>query len=157
MKDTERMIQMTKTVWLDMDGTFADLYSVDGWLPMLRAYDPAPYQMAKPLVHMATLARLLNKAQRNGWHIGVISWTSKVSTPAYDAAVGTAKREWLAKHLPSVHFDNVHIVPYGTPKQSFCGSPLDVLFDDEARNRDNWTGNAYDVADLLKTLARVIA
>ena len=148
---------MTKTLWLDMDGTFADLYAVDGWLPMLRAYDPAPYLMAKPLVHMATLARLLNKAQRNGWHIGVISWTSKVSTPAYHAEVEAAKRLWLSKHLPSVHFDNINIVPYGTPKQTFCNTPLDVLFDDEAPNRDNWTGSAYGVDDLLHTLARVIA
>ena len=143
---------MTKTVWLDMDGTFADLYAVEGWLPMLRAYDPAPYRMAKPLVHMSTLARLLNKAQRNGWHIGVISWTSKVSTPEYDAEVEVAKREWLAKHLPSVCFDDVHIVPYGTPKQSFCGSPVDVLFDDEARHLDAWTGFAVNAKELLTCL-----
>ena len=50
------------TIWFDMDGTIADLYAVENWLPMLRAYDPAPYTLAKPLVHMATLARLLHKA-----------------------------------------------------------------------------------------------
>lgn len=66
---------MKMTIWFDMDGTIADLYSVENWLPMLRAYDPAPYALAKPLVHMATLARLLHKAQANGYKVGVISWS----------------------------------------------------------------------------------
>ena len=35
-------------VW-DMDGTIADLYGVENWLPMLRAYDPTPYRTAKPI------------------------------------------------------------------------------------------------------------
>ena len=33
---------MTKAIYFDMDGTIADLYAVDGWLDMLRAYDPTP-------------------------------------------------------------------------------------------------------------------
>jgi hypothetical protein len=141
------------TIWFDMDGTIADLYSVENWLPMLRAYDPTPYANAKPLVHMATLARLLHKAQANGYKVGVISWGSKVSTPAYDEAVKNAKLKWLRKHLPSVEWDEIHVVPYGTPKQSFARSAVDVLFDDEAKNRDNWTGTAYDVDNILRTLA----
>lgn len=92
------------TIWLDMDGTMADLYGVENWLPMLRASDPTPYAIAKPLVRMATLARLLNNRQRKGYRICVISALSKESTAEYDAAVMTAKREWLAKHLASVHF-----------------------------------------------------
>lgn len=144
---------MTKTIYFDMDGTIADLYSVKNWLPMLRAYDPTPYLMARPLVHMATLARLLHKAQRKGYRIGVISWTSKASTPAYNANVTAAKLTWLAKHLPSVNWNEINIVPYGTPKQIFSHTPIDVLFDDEKPNRENWNGNAYDVNNLLKTLA----
>ena len=34
------------TFYLDMDGTIANLYAVDGWLPKLRAFDPTP--MRKP-------------------------------------------------------------------------------------------------------------
>ena len=148
---------MTKTIWLDMDGTFADLYGVENWLPMLIASDPTPYIVARPLVHMATLARLLNTAQRKGWNIGVISWTSKSGSADYNAEVTAAKLVWLAKHLPSVHFDEINIVPYGTPKQNFAKTSSDVLFDDEAQNRENWTGNAYNVQNLLKTLAFVTA
>ena len=52
-------------VW-DMDGTIADLYGVENWLPMLRAYDPTPYQVAKPLWDMEELARLIRLAQAQG-------------------------------------------------------------------------------------------
>ena len=140
------------TIWFDMDGTIADLYGVENWLPMLRASDPKPYMLAKPLVRLSALARVLNRLQSEGYEIGVISWLSKSGTPAYNAEVTAAKYAWLAKHLPSVDFDEIHIVPYGTPKQVFAHSSLDVLFDDEQRNRDNWTGVAYDADNILDTL-----
>ena len=38
---------MKKTIWFDLDGTIANLYGVDGWLPMLRAENPAPYGNAR--------------------------------------------------------------------------------------------------------------
>ena len=140
------------TIWFDMDGTIADLYGVENWLPMLRASDPTPYLTAKPLPHMATLARVLNRLQRKGYEIGVISWLSKTGSPAYDAKVTAAKYAWLAKHLPSVDFDEIHVVPYGTPKQVFAHSNNDILFDDDAKNRENWTGLALDVTDIIGAL-----
>lgn len=143
---------MTTTIWFDMDGTIADLYGVENWLPMLRASDPTPYMVARPLVNLSALARVLNRLQREGYEIGVISWTSKTGTPTYNAKVTAAKYAWLAKHLPSVDFDEIHIVPYGTPKQVFCRTPDDMLFDDEQPNRNNWTGVAYDVDNIINTL-----
>lgn len=142
---------MTTTVYFDMDGTIADLYSVENWLPLLRAYDPKPYVEAKPLVNLNSLARILNRLQRQGIRIGIISWLSKSSTPEYDAKVTTAKKRWLAKHLSSVNFDEIHIVPYGTPKQNFA-TVNDVLFDDEAKNRENWIGKAFDVDSIIEIL-----
>lgn len=144
------------TIWFDMDGTIADLYSVENWLPMLRAYDPTPYANAKPMLRLATLAYMLNKVRAKGYKVGVISWGSKVSTPAYDTAVANAKRKWLAEHLPSVTFDEIHVVPYGTPKQNFKHSDFDILFDDEERNRTNWGGYAFterEIMSVLKALA----
>lgn len=140
------------TIWFDMDGTIADLYGVENWLPMLRASDPTPYLMARPLVNLSVLARMLNKLQKQGYEIGVISWTSKTGTPDYNAAVTAAKYAWLSKHLPSVDFDEIHVVPYGTPKQVFAHSDNDILFDDEAKNRENWTGLALDVTDIIGAL-----
>ena len=43
----------TKAIYFDMDGTIADLYSVEGWLPMLRAHNATPYTQAKTLVNMS--------------------------------------------------------------------------------------------------------
>lgn len=136
-------------IWLDMDGTFVNLYGVENWLPMLEAEDTTPYEVAKPLVAMNLFARRLNALKRKGYTINIISWTSKNGSADYSARVATAKRAWLARHLPSVEFNCIDIVAYGTPK----GEGRDgILFDDEEPNRTNWNGTAYDVANILETL-----
>ena len=140
---------MRKEIWFDMDGTIADLYGVDGWLEMLIDSDPTPYEIARPLLRMATLARLLNRLQREGWEIGIVSWLSKSGTETYNRAVTEAKREWLAKHLKSVRFDYIDILPYGTPKEVGRNG---ILFDDEEKNRMNWNEIAYDVSEIIETL-----
>lgn len=131
-------------ICFDMDGTIADLYSVENWLPMLRAADPTPYEKAAVMCNMARLARILNRLQKCGYEIGVVSWLAKNSSPEYNAAVTAAKKRWLAKHLASVKFDFVEIVAYGTPKGNFSTSCFDVLFDDEKKNREMWPGTAVD-------------
>ena len=146
---------MNKTIWFDMDGTIADLYGVENWLPMLRASDPTPYMVAKPLVRLSTLAFMLNRLRKRGYNIGIISWLSKSGTPAYDADVTAAKYQWLARHLPSVDFDEIYIVPYGTPKHIFA-QPGDILFDDEKGNRESWIGTAFDVHDIINVLKGLV-
>ena len=146
---------MNITINFDMDGTIADLYGVSNWLEYLEAGDVFPYANAKPLLHLSSLARKLNTLQKNGYRIAVISWLSKSGTDEYNKAVSEVKLAWLNQHLPSVHWDEIHIVPYGTPKQTFCYNALDVLFDDEARNRNNWTGRAYDVQNILEILGEI--
>ena len=136
----------------DMDGTIADFYGVENWLDYLKAENTKPYEIAKPLVNFSVLARLLNRAKRNGHEIAVISWTSKNSNAKFDAAIAEAKKAWLAKHLPSVCWDEITIVPYGTPKTLYCYDAKDVLFDDEAPNRLGWAGKAYDVNNILEVL-----
>lgn len=142
---------MTKAIWFDMDGTIADLYGVPNWLEYLINSDPLPYKAAKPLVNMNSLARLLNRLQAEGYHIGIVSWLSKSGTESYNEAVINAKLAWLNKHLHSVHWDEIVIVPYGTPKHEVV-SIEGILFDDEERNRTNWTGIAYDVENIIEIL-----
>lgn len=137
------------TIYFDMDGTIANLYGVDGWLEYLINKDTTPYEVAKPMINFSVFARLLHKLQRNGYTIGVISWTAKNSTKEYNTRVAKTKREWLIKHLPSVRFDEIHIVEYGTPK-STCGNG--ILFDDEEKNRLEWNGTAYNVNNILEVL-----
>ena len=140
-------------IWFDMDGTLADLYGVENWLPKLRAHDASPYKEAAPLLRLCSLARILNRLQRDGHEIGIISWLSKDPDPLYGEAVTEAKKEWLNRHLPSVNWNNIFIVPYGTPKHEICGEGM--LFDDEAQNRRDWEGEAYSecaIIEILKTL-----
>lgn len=135
-------------IWLDMDGTIANLYAVKDWLPMLRAYDPTPYASAKPLVNMSLLARLLNSRQREGFKICIISALSKESTSEYDIAVKQAKTQWLKQHLPSVNFDEIKFVPY-TYEKNQVNEGEDVLFDDEQRHLTAWTGIAFHANNLI--------
>ena len=140
------------TIYFDMDGTIANLYGVENWLEYLIASDETPYREAKPLVRMATLARLLNKLQRNGHKIGIVSWLSKNSTEEYDIRVTNAKIEWLNNHLKSVKFDEIKIGKYGIPKSTMVDDVNGILFDDEEPNRKEWKGEAFDVNNIIEIL-----
>lgn len=145
------------TIYLDLDGTVIDFYGVPNWLECLEAQDSTPYRVAKPLVHLSTLARYLNRLQARGYNIGIISWLSKSGTDKFNAEVAKVKRDWLAKHLPSVQWDEIHIVPYGSPKSNCATCPNAILFDDEQRNLNEWTANTHNMAynaDLLMEILR---
>ena len=143
----------------DMDGTIADLYAVEGWLADLRSFSTRPYEQARPMMNFSALARQLNAAQRHGAQLVIISWASKCSNDDFDAAIRDAKMNWLAEHLPSVEWDAIHVVPYGTNKADVCGVMGEdfILFDDEERNRDQWEeldGLAFNPSDIAAILRR---
>ena len=139
---------MTK-IYFDMDGTIANLYGVDGWLDHILAQSALPYEQAKPMVNMNVLARKLNALRANGYEVCVISWLAKGSNEAYDRKVAKAKKRWLKKHLASVQFDEIHIVAYGTPKQTLGNG---ILFDDEIGNRVAWGKGAFEPRDIFAVL-----
>jgi len=147
---------MKKTIWFDMDGTLADLYSVEGWLDMLHAYDTTPYAQAAVMLNMSRFARYLNKIQRAGYKIGIISWLSKETTEEYDKAVTQVKLDWLKLHLPSVQWDYINIVAYGTPKSTFMNTTRDLLFDDEEKNCREWKGWAFEPKDIFSALMEIV-
>jgi len=144
---------MTKWIWFDMDGTIANLYAVENWLADLRAESIRPYAEALPMLNFSLFARLLNRLQAEGWKIGIISWTAKSGSESYNMAVEIAKRAWLAKHLPSVEWDEIKVVRYGTDKKTATGGG--ILFDDEIGNRSAWGEGAYTpdkIVEILKGL-----
>ena len=145
----------SQTIYFDMDGTIANLYGVENWLPQLQAANPAPYAEAAPLLKLQPLARRLNELQAKGWKLGIISWLAKNSSKEYDEAVTKAKLKWLRKHLHSINWDEIHIVPYGTPKEKTVNNPQGILFDDEKRNRDNWQGIAHDEKNIINVLKAI--
>ena len=141
-------------IYFDMDGTIADLYGVENWLDYLVEGNPYPYLVAKPMVNFSVLARHIHKAQKAGFEVGVISWLAKNSNEEYDELVTLAKMTWLKKHLPSVEWDGIYVVPYGTPKSIFNyeGDGISYLFDDEENNRTSWQGMAYSEKYLFEAL-----
>ena len=148
------------TIYFDMDGTIADLYGVENWLNYLINEKSTPYIKAKPLCNLRVLARKLNILQQKGVKIGIISWLSKNGSEKYNEKVTKAKLNWLKKHLNSVNFDKIIITPYGTPKEKFSDSKtLNILFDDEKKNRENWEKKknniAFDEKQLIKKIISI--
>lgn len=151
-------MMMTKAIYFDMDGTIADLYGCEDWLSDLINGYTRPYREAKSLVNMRKLGNILNQLQEKGYHIGIVSWLSKSGTEQYNQKVTKAKEQWLARHIGAVNWDEIKIVPYGTPKSSVVDFPGGLLFDDEKLNRMEWagatdTGMAFDVDNILEILS----
>lgn len=140
-------------IWFDMDGTIANLYGVDGWLEDLMACDTRPYEVAEPLIDPLALCAFLNDAKANGHEIGIISWTAKGGTAEYNARTAMAKREWLARNLPTVTWNEIRVVAYGTDKKTATGGG--ILFDDEKPNRTAWGLGAYEPCKILEILAHL--
>lgn len=140
---------MAKMICVDMDGTIADLYGVEGWLEMLATEDSSPYIVAEPLVDMARFNSICDKLISNGWEVRVISWLAKDSSENYKAAVRAAKLWWLNHY--NVNLTGIHLVAYGTTKadcvrRAFGGEK--ILIDDNAKIRDGWhLGRTIDATD----------
>lgn len=139
-------------IFLDMDGSIADLYGVEGWLEALQSENAAPYADAQPMCDMAALRRVLEELKAQNYIIGIISWSSKTGSPKFHRAIRKAKIAWLQKHNLLDVFSCIHIQKYGTPKSAIAQrhttlSPAAILIDDEARNRVEWwehEGTAID-------------
>ncbi len=147
---------MKRTIWFDMDGTIANLYGVTDWLPKLRSFDASPYIEAEVMHNMSLLARYLNKLQKMGYRIGIISWLAKDSTYEYERQVAKVRRDWLQIHLNSAWFDALHITSYGVPKELYMTASDDILFDDNEEIRNAWYGEAYEPCKIFRVLKELI-
>mgnify|MGYP002657754765 CR=1 FL=1 len=143
------------TIYFDMDGTLANFYGVENWLDFLMREDTTPYAIAKPLFNFSAFTRLLHKLQASGYRIGIVSWLSKCGSNSYNTKVTSVKMKWLDRHLPSVEWDEIKIVQYGTPKSTVVND-FGWLFDDEKQNREEWGENAFDVENILETLKKFL-
>ena len=149
---------MNKTLVFDMDGTVIDLYGVEGWLEDLRAFNPRPYIVAKPIYDMDILNGLLLELKAQGWRIAVTTWLSKETTRAYDKEVRKAKIDSLKRiNFP---YDEIHLVKYGTTKAN-CTRKLggyQILVDDNEQVRKGWNLGATINAnnDIITELAMLL-
>lgn len=143
------------TIALDMDGTIADFYGVEGWLDNLQNEDATPYITARGAMDMRRLNHLITLYQSLGGHVCVVSWTSRGDiSQAFYTATQAAKMLWLQHYLPSIH--DVRIVRHGTPKYAVVKNVANtVLFDDELENRKKFEaagGKSYEPEKLLSFL-----
>ena len=129
---------MKKTLVFDLDGTLVNLYGVRNWLEDLRAENPRPYEVAKPLYDMEMFNMLLDVFRAQGWRIVITTWLAMGSTKEYDRLVREAKLAWLEQY--GVVYDEIHLVKYGTTKAN-CTRKLggfQVLVDDNDKIRKGW-------------------
>lgn len=126
-------------IWFDMDGTIADLYSVDGWLDDLLAHNTRPYAQAKDLYNVLDLLEVMVALKQKGYKLGVISWGSKERNTEYDKAVEIVKKAWLCDRILDVLLDKIIVTQYGIRKADTC-RPFGngILVDDEEQNRNAW-------------------
>lgn len=149
---------MNKVLVFDMDGTIANLYGVENWLESLRAFDPTPYRVAKPMYDMNELTNILNTLKGEGWKVVVTSWLSKETNKRYDTLVRWAKLKWLKEY--GFPYDEVHLVKYGTTKAN-CTRKLggyQVLIDDNEQVRKGWNlGATIDAnEDIIEKLMELL-
>jgi phosphoglycolate phosphatase-like HAD superfamily hydrolase len=154
------MTKVRMIVW-DMDGTIADLYGVDGWLEMLRAENPLPYEMAEPMWDMERLANIIRGLQDFGIEQRIVSWLSMGSSEEYKTEVRRTKREWLDEF--DFPYDSFHGVQFGATKADsvrrfLADDETAILIDDSAKVRKGWhlgetvDPTETDVIDFLETL-----
>ena len=148
---------MEKAIVFDMDGTIADLYNVKDWLPMLRAENPIPYEIAKPMFDKDRLYGLLLKFKKSGGKIIVTTWGSKGASNGYTKQVKKVKENWLKRH--GFPYDEIHCVKYGTPKTKVSKGKahIQLLIDDNEEVRRAWSlGKAVHPDEMIEAINEFI-
>lgn len=133
---------MKTKVYLDMDGTVADLYGQPDWLEAIRSEAPGLFLRARPLVSEKAL---LEKFPKEKYEIVVLSMTPKGASLEYCERVKTEKDLWLSKYFPSL--TKRIYKKYGHNK-NLKNSANAILIDDNEIIRNNWKGIALNPAQL---------
>lgn len=126
-----------KTIYYDMDGTLYDLYNLENWLESIEAEKAEIFSHEAKLFTPFFYYQIL-KLMEKGYNFGVITWTPKDATKAYQKQVAEEKRKWIQTHLPFV--SEIHILPYGEPKQNAIKNDLQeaYLIDDNTNVCEKW-------------------
>lgn len=138
----------SRGIWFDMDNTIANTYAVDNWCYRITHDDATPYLEASPMVDVRQFARLLDDARQKGITCGIVSWSAKGVSEEFDEEVRRAKFEWLRRY--GLDFDSVHVLSYGTPKESVASG---ILVDDDEKVGKRWEtrkGNLWYLPEMME-------
>lgn len=133
-----------QAIYFDMDGTIADLYSVNNWHYKITHNDATPYKQAKPLVNVAQLQKIIQAFKALGITVGVISWGAKGASAQFTREVKKRKQEWC--NSLGLEFEEFHVVKYGTPKYRVAKIKNSILVDDSQEVREKWHGETIDAS-----------
>ena len=140
-----------KSIWFDMDGTIADLYKVEGWLPKLRSNDWSVYSECAPRHNYQRINAAVEALTENGWQVGVITWASKGIGWGKDLdAITEVKFDWLCKFFPALADGHFACIPYGYSKADFLEEKMgdcytvSYLEDDNKEVRQEWRSHSCE-------------
>lgn len=127
-----------KKVYLDMDGTIADLYGQKNWLERLRKEDTTIFLECQPLISEKELLRLFPSDK---YDIRILSMTPLNCSDNYHKQVIQQKNEWLDKYFPSIKKRIYQ--RYGNNKnlKNSCNA---ILIDDNETIRNNFKGVSFN-------------
>lgn len=131
-----------KRLYLDMDGTIADLYRIDGWLERLESSDSNLFIECKPII---TQAQLFEVFPSNEYDISILSMTPKGCSDSYATDVIRQKNEWLDEYFPDL---KKRIYKKYSYNKNLKNSENSILVDDNAKIRECYRGIALDPATL---------
>lgn len=124
-----------KIIYLDMDGTIADLYADKNWLEKLKNQDENIYKNADVII---TEQELLKLYPLENYDIRILTMLAGYSTKEYQQNVINQKIEWLEKHYPTIAKNEKNqFVEYGDCKAKYA-EPNTMILDDNEIIRKNW-------------------
>ncbi len=145
-------------LYLDMDGTIADLYAVENWLDRLTVQaDVSVFKEAEPIYKGAHAVALEKALTFFGAAYNIIVLTKLPPlTLQKMVEVEQIKKEWLQKHI-NYTFDDIICIPYDFSKEKYRFNEEDSLIDDEEKNLKEWNGNPITIEEfneIVKFFAR---
>lgn len=125
-----------QVIYLDMDGTIADLYGMENWLESLRNEVEGLFLQCNPLI---TETELLVLFPSDIYELRICSMTPMDASKEYCLKVIEEKNIWLDKHFPSI--EHRVYLEYGHNK-NLRNSKNHILIDDNKTIRENYRGLA---------------
>lgn len=123
------------TIYFDMDGTIADLYTVSNVFTRLDSFDATPYSEALPIEKNISL---LKDYKSKGYKVVILSCLSKITNDKMDKDTCTNKDKWLNRYVGKEYIDERIYIPYTKHKEDYV-KESGILVDDDATIRQNWS------------------
>ena len=131
-----------KKIYLDMDGTIANLYEQKNWLERLQKEDTTIFLECQPLISENELLRLFPPKY---YEIIILSMTPYNCSKEYHNQVIEQKNQWLDIHFPLLK-KRIY-KKYGNNK-NLKNSVNAILIDDNETIRNTFKGIAFNPIDL---------